>query len=176
VIYKITASAQESVLYTFTGGNDGGNPIGGVTLDAAGNLYGTTNYSGSANDGVLFELDTSGAYAVPYTFTGGYDGQNPQAAPVFDSAGNLYGTTSSGTIYKYATGGSYTVLYDDAGLLGSGVTLDPAGNYTVLYTFTSAGGREPKGGVTLDPQGNLYGTTYNGGQVNDGVLFKVTPQ
>jgi uncharacterized repeat protein (TIGR03803 family) len=96
------AQAQnESVLYTFTGGNDGGNPYAGPILDSHGNLYGTTVYRGMYGYGVVFELSPSPSgqwtETVLHSFNlDGQDGIRPYSSLVMDSAGNLYGTTYLG--------------------------------------------------------------------------------
>ena len=89
-----------TVLYSFTGGADGGGP-NGVIRDSAGNLYGTTTYGGTGYPGwgVVYKLDTAGQETVLYSFTGGADGSKPQAGVIRDSAGNLYGTTNGGGKY-----------------------------------------------------------------------------
>ncbi len=85
------------MLYTFTGGADGGNPYGGVIRDSAGNLYGTTNGGGASGAGVVFKVDTSGHEMVLYSFTDGNDGAYPLWVTLArDSSGNLYGTTVAG--------------------------------------------------------------------------------
>jgi uncharacterized repeat protein (TIGR03803 family) len=148
-VFKVDTAGTETVLYTFTGGSDGGVPDGALVLDAAGNLYGTTFGGGHVcvhrriYCGVVFKLDTTGTEIVLHTFTGGTDGFFPVAGLVRDSAGNLYGTTSdAGTIFQ----------------------LDATGNETVLYSFTGgAGGGTPYAGLVRDPTGNLYGTTNYGG-------------
>ena len=92
------------MLYTFTGGADGGGP-GGIVRDPAGNLYGTTSLGGSAYGlsgfGVAYEIDPSGQETVPHTFTGGADGGG-DGVLILDAAGSLYG---SGEIGGAATGG-----------------------------------------------------------------------
>jgi len=167
VVFKLDRSRTLSVLYSFTGGPDGGNP-NGVVIDQAGNLYGSTYGGGIVNNicvrygcGVVFKLDQSGNQSVLHTFTGGADGGFP--SPVIrDSAGNLYGTTST------------------EGTEGGGVVfeLDPSGNETVLYSSTVG---FPGSGLVRDSRGNLYGTAYGGitGGICNlggcGVVFKLAP-
>jgi uncharacterized repeat protein (TIGR03803 family) len=168
VVFKLSpnpdGSWAESVLYTFTGGSDGAQPLDGLTSDAAGNLYGTTS-NGGVGGGVVFKLspnpDGSWTENVLYAFSGGADGSHPYARPIFDAVGNLYGTT---------TGGGY---------LGSGVvfslTPNPDGSWTenVLYAFPNgARGRTPSTSLVLDAAGNLYGTTTGGGAFY-GIVFQL---
>ena len=161
VVYKLDTAFHYTVLHNFTGGADGTDPVGGVILDSAGNLNGTTKEGGSADApagaGVVFMLDTAGNYTVLYTFTGGADGGNPVAGVIRDSAGNLYGTALSG------------------GTAGGGVVykLDAAGNYTVLYNFTVADGTTPEAGVVRVSAGNLYGTTTDSLHVGHGVVYQL---
>ena len=96
VVYKLDTTGHETVLYTFTGGADGGFPWSGVIRGSAGNLYGTTLGGGRAGAGVVYKLDSTGHETVLYTFTGGADGGFPYAGVIRDSAGNLFGTTSAG--------------------------------------------------------------------------------
>jgi uncharacterized repeat protein (TIGR03803 family) len=161
VVYKLDTTGQETVLYSFTGGADGGEPMAGVIGDSAGNLYGTTNYGGgTATAGVVYKLDTTGHETALYTFSGGADGGWPWAGVIRDSGGNIYGTTflggtaNEGVVYK----------------------LDITGQETVLHSFTGgADGGSPRAGVIRDPAGNLYGTASNGGKRSTGVVFKLTP-
>jgi uncharacterized repeat protein (TIGR03803 family) len=119
-VFKLEPSGNETLLYSFKGGSDGANPAyGGLVMDAAGNLYGTTLEGGPGTCtgrnqvvvgcGTVFKLDPSGNETVVYTFTGGSDGAFPYAGVVMDAAGNLYGTASSflalggyGTVFKLA--------------------------------------------------------------------------
>src|SRR5215471_5544298 len=104
VVFKLDPSGKETVLYTFTCGADGGFPPAGLIRDAAGNLYGTTSSGGNTSAtncvpsgcGVVFKLDSSGQETVLYAFSGGPDGNIPQASLIRDAAGNLYGTTFYG--------------------------------------------------------------------------------
>jgi uncharacterized repeat protein (TIGR03803 family) len=170
VVYELDATGQEEVLYSFPAGTDGAGPSAGVIGDAAGNLYGTTTYGGSAGAGVVYKVDQTGHETVLYGFTGGADGSEPRAGVIVDSAGNLYGTTSQG--------GSGCAPF------GCGVVykLDPSGHETVLYSFTGgADGGFPSSGVIRDQAGNLYGTTVYGGIVTAncpsgcGVVYKLDP-
>ncbi|HXM40528.1 MAG TPA: choice-of-anchor tandem repeat GloVer-containing protein [Bryobacteraceae bacterium] len=158
VVFSVDPTGHETVLYSFTGGNDGGLPYAGVILDSAGNLYGTTRAGGTANAGVVFKLDAAGNETVLYSFTGLADGGYPTASVILDSSGNLYGTASGGGEAGYG------VVYE----------LDATGHETVLYSFTGlADGAYPSAGVLLDPAGNLYGTTSFGGAAGAGVVFKL---
>jgi uncharacterized repeat protein (TIGR03803 family) len=156
-VFKIDTSSKETVLYSFTGGADGAFPFGGVTLDAAGNLYGTC--VGGSGNGVVFKLDNTGKETVLHTFTGGTDGQTARGGLVRDTAGNLYGITQGG------------------GTSGQGVVfkVDPAGNETILHNFAGTDGNGPFGILARDAAGNLYGTTTSGGAFGNGVVFKVDP-
>ena len=156
-MYKLDSAGHETVLYSFTGGADGGDPQSGVIRDSAGNLYGTTFLGGTGNAGVVYKLDSAGHETVLYSFTFA-DGSQPTAGVIRDSAGNLYGTTelggpaSQGVVYK----------------------LDTTGNYTVLYSFTGgADGGYPFAGVIRDSAGNLYGTTQYGGTAQQGVVYRL---
>ncbi len=159
VVFKINQYGNEKVLYSFTGGADGGYPLCGVMRDSKGNLYGATNGGGASGAGVVFKVDTSGNETVLYSFTGGADGAYPIAGVIQDSKGNLYGTTNQG------------------GASGAGVVfkVDTSGNETVLYTFTGgADGAYPLWVVLAsDSAANLYGTTAGGGTSGVGVVFKV---
>ena len=151
-IWPLPASAQSAVY--------GANPLAGVALDGAGNLYGTASAGGAANQGVVYKVDSSGNETVLYNFTGGADGGVPFGGVVLDSAQNLYGTTSAGGSHRLG------VIYK----------LDPRGNQTVLHAFTGGeDGSVPYAGLVIDANGNLYGTTYQGGTYKVGVVFQLTP-
>ena len=160
-----------SSLYQFGGLGDGANP-GTVdpVFDQAGNLYGTTFGGGASGNGVVFELSPPadgglGAWTETpiYSFTGGSDGQFPASGVIFDSAGNLYGTTESG-------GDNYHGTVFELSPSGSGWAIQ------TLYTFQGGSdGQSPFGGLTLDQFGNLYGTTTAGGAGGGGTVFKLSP-
>ncbi|MGA9965196.1 MAG: choice-of-anchor tandem repeat GloVer-containing protein [Terriglobales bacterium] len=156
---------KEVVLYSFSG-EGRVYPEGGLTLDAAGNLYGTTEEGPSGYEsGDVFELrsaKTGWTLQVLYSFTGGTDGLYPLAGVIFDAAGNLYGTT--------AEGGSKG--------LGTVFKLEnKTWNETVLYNFLGgSNGDGPEAGVTLGPDGNLYGTSSSElSRFYGGTVFEVKP-
>jgi len=190
-VFKLTPNKgqwTETVLYSFCQLQncvDGATPRSGLVLDAAGNLYGTTSaggaYSGSVG-GVVFELTPhpGGTWteAVLHSFGNGKDGAGIFISGlVFDSAGNLYGTTSGGGTT------SRSICPDGCGAVFE-LSPGPNGQWTekVLYEFCSqadcADGSQPLGGVTLDSSGNLYGTTNLGGtpaQHLYGTVFELSP-
>jgi uncharacterized repeat protein (TIGR03803 family) len=120
VVYKVDPTGHETVVYAFVGTTDGNTSRGGVILDSAGNLYGTTEWGGGTGtswpygSGVVFEVDTTGHETVLYAFTGGSDGSVPEAGVIRDAAGNLFGTTVSGgaagagVVYKVTPGAATT--------------------------------------------------------------------
>jgi uncharacterized repeat protein (TIGR03803 family) len=160
VVFQVDPSGTETVLYSFTGGTDGGTPSGGLVQDSAGHLYGTTSFGGANGFGTVFEITSIGAETVLHSFTGGADGVTPgYASLVRDAAGNLYGTTPGG--------GAHSV--------GTVFKVDTKGVETVLHAFDQADGYLPNGTLALDSKGNLYGTTVYGGAYGGGVVFKIAP-
>jgi uncharacterized repeat protein (TIGR03803 family) len=95
-IFKLTPGGVETVLYSFIGLPDAGNPVGRLLMDKQGNLYGTTSFGGAYGNGAVYELSASGTESVLYSFTGGADGSSPFDGLVMDGTGNLYGTTEIG--------------------------------------------------------------------------------
>jgi uncharacterized repeat protein (TIGR03803 family) len=152
-----------TVLHSFAGSpGDGANPAASMVLDPPGNLYGTSYEGGAWNQGAVFEYPASGPETVLYSFTGGPDGGGPEAGLVFDSAGNLYGTTYFGGAYGYG------VVFE--------LSPGPSWTETVLYSFTGGpDGAYPMSTLVFDPAGNLYGTTSQGGGNGGGVLFILSP-
>jgi hypothetical protein len=196
-VYKLARPAKqgdpwtETVLYVFkgNGSNDGASPYGGLVIDDAGNLYGTTGYGGTGDCevlgsklgcGTVFELsppkEKGGAWteSVLYSFPNAKQGLNPSGDLVFDRAGNLYGAT-------YFGGGKGTTCDPDYQYCGTVFRLSPpkkeGGTWTekLLYSFkgVAAGaqfgdGASPNGGLVLDSNDALYGTTYFGGNNQKG--------
>ncbi|MGA2694825.1 MAG: choice-of-anchor tandem repeat GloVer-containing protein [Terriglobales bacterium] len=190
------AGPRLQVLHNFTGGGDGSSPSTALVADSSGNLYGTTGEGGSTNGcfggigcGVVFELSPpkriggSWKETILYRFTGGSDGAGPHSSLVFDTAGNLYGTTTlGGDLGNQLCAGFYNS--------GCGVVfeLSPQGDgwsETTLYTFEGAGdGAFPLGSLVFDLSGNLYGTASLGGGGGEcitgellgcGTIFELSP-
>ena len=167
-VFKLSPTSshwRETILYKFSGGSDGKYPSSGLIRDNAGNFYGTTLEGGSSSCGcgVVFEVDSGGTVTVLYSFTQ-TDGENPSGGLIFDSRGDLFGTTQNGGAY------------------GNGVVFEliPSsdGSWTekVLYSFTdnSGDGANPETGVVMDNAGNLYGTTESGGNSPyNGTVFEL---
>jgi uncharacterized repeat protein (TIGR03803 family) len=167
-VFKLTPSGNEETLHTFEAGEDGYYPVSGVTIDSAGNLYGTTSYGGGVNCGetgcgVIYKVTPSGSETILYSFTGGTDGAFPDARPILDAAGNLYGTATSGGDLDC------TLL---SGGCGTVWKLDTFGNLSVLYSFTGGtDGAFPEAGLVMDSSGNLYGDNFYGGNLSCGADF-----
>jgi uncharacterized repeat protein (TIGR03803 family) len=99
-VFKLDANNHESILYSFTGGADGGGPESGLALDSDGNLYGTT-YRGGYGAGTIFEVSPTGQEFVLHTLDGNADGSGPQGNVLRDAAGNVYATAHTGGTYNY---------------------------------------------------------------------------
>jgi uncharacterized repeat protein (TIGR03803 family) len=166
--FELSPNGTETVLYSFGNGGDGQNPAAGLVFDHSGNLYGTTVNGGSFGGGTAFELSPSNGRCCRespvYSFGNGDDGRNPEAGLVFDSAGNLYGTTANG---GPNSGGTIFELSPSNGRCC---------RESPVYIFGGSGdGKNPYAGVVLDDAGNLYGTTVNGGANGSGTAFEVSP-
>ncbi len=165
-------------LYKFTGGLNGSYPNAALVLDAAGNLYGTTSQS-FGGGGTIFEMspntDGSWSHKLLHEFSGGKDGAQPAGPLLFDSAGNLYGTTVKGGNLSACGGTGCGVVFELQHTAKGGWA------EIVLHTFSGTDGENPYSGLTWDSAGNLYGTTYNGGNLTDcsgtgcGVVFRMVP-
>jgi uncharacterized repeat protein (TIGR03803 family) len=223
-VYKLSnagGSWSETVIYSFTNTPDGAYPGSGVTIDAAGNLYGTTAQGGSINYGTVYKL-TAGSggtwsESVIHNFAGVPDGRGPEAEVIFDASGNLYGTTEvggsnnesgAGIVYELtpATGEwTESILYtfpntsvgypvaqlwmnSEGNLFGTGKSdgsmgsafelslADGSWSEATLFSFLGGyNGGEPYGGLVPDAEGNLYGTTDDGGGAHWGTIYKLTP-
>jgi uncharacterized repeat protein (TIGR03803 family) len=177
-VYELSPSGSswtETVLYSFNNSGSGVGPVGGLIMDAAGNLYGTTNKGGVNNGGTVFELSpNNGSWTFQLLYSLSYNGDfdfeyyGPTGSLAMDAAGNLYGSgimngaDADGAVFKLTqSNGSWT--------------------YTSLHDFAASDdGGMPVGDVSLDANGNLYGTASEGGAnrcTGDGcgVVWEVTP-
>lgn len=183
VVFELTPDTQklnwtQTVLHGFGAspdGTDGENPIGGLLMDSAGSLYGTTtgggaNCDGNFGCGVAFKLIPNGTQSqltVIYNFCSQAncaDGSSPQASMLMDSSGNLFGTTYQGGAHGQTSGTVYSLN----------------GSLRTIQNFCSkkncGDGQGPIAGVTMDSGGNLFGTTSAGGGKNKaGTVFELTP-
>jgi uncharacterized repeat protein (TIGR03803 family) len=162
LVFKVGPTGSEDILWKFTGDPDGSNPTGGVVKDKAGNIFGTTLYGGSQNEGAVYEITPSGSETVLYSFCSQpncTDGENPYAGLIIDGEGNLYGTTVNGGEYGE----------------GTAFKITPTGQEAWVYSFQSGAGTNPYAGLLMDKKGNLYGTTVSGGAHAKGTVFKITP-
>jgi uncharacterized repeat protein (TIGR03803 family) len=170
------ASQTLNVLHTFTGAQDGGNPGSGLTMDAHGNLYGTTSFNGLGY-GTVFKLARSGSGWVLtpiYSFHGS-DGADPNGV-VFGPDGNLYGTTASGGggncgVSGYQGCGTIFRLQPPASACKS---FSCPWNETVIYEAQEDNGVFLYGNVTFDKAGNRYTTVFNGGPIDAGYVVELT--
>ena len=159
------ASAQtETVLHNFTTAS-GILPYSGVVFDAHGNLYGTAINGGWNDSGVVYQLSPSGdgnwTYSVLHNFRFGVanDGYYPESVPIFDSAGNLYGTSVWGG--ANADGIAYEMVPQ----------ADGSWNWKLIHSFNGTDGEFITAGLTWDATGNLYGTTTYGGSTYGSVCI-----
>jgi uncharacterized repeat protein (TIGR03803 family) len=167
VVFKLPLSGgREIVLHTFCPRipcRDGFNPSGGLFADASSNLYGTTQFGGKFQNGVIFKISANGGETVVYSFKGGADGAAPMAG-VTGFSGKLIGTTAFG------------------GQFGKGAVFEVSGqSETVLHSFNGSDGAMPLAGVIADGAGNFYGTAETGGASGRGcfgqgcgVVFKLS--
>lgn len=172
------AAQTYHVIYDFTGGVDGAGPFAGVTMDAAGNLYGTTLSRGAHGYGAVYKLshkDSTWVFVPLYSFQNVPDGANPAARVIFGPNGTLYGTTLNGGQGCRGVGcGTVFKLSPPATVVCRSV-LCPW-NETALYRFGNVpDGASPYSEVVFDQAGNLYGTTYGGGLNDAGAVYELLP-
>ena len=166
MIWEITAAGQYKDLHDFDW-TDGAYPYAGASLDAKGDLFGTANQGGANSLGMIWEITSSGTFKDLHDFGATGDGEYPRAGVSFDSAGNAYGTAfegganGGGMVWEItASGGAYSDLHD----FGAGTD-----------------GGLPYAGVAIDSNGNLYGTTSEGGAntsadqgMGGGMIWEIT--
>ena len=168
VVFEITGNQTESVIYSFCVKRhcaDGYYPHSDLVRDNNGNLFGTTQFNGAYGGGTVYEVSATGTETVVYSFCAQpncADGSGPRAGLVLDANGNLYGTTFGG-----GANGKGTVF-----------KVTPNGTETVLHSFCSQAGckdgSNPLADLVIDTNGNLYGTTVNGGANGKGTIFEVS--
>ena len=168
-IFKITPGGTLTTLYSFcsqTNCTDGATPYAGLVQAANGDLYGTTYYGGTNGGGTVFKITQGGTLTTLYSFcsqTNCTDGTGPSAGLVQAANGDFFGTTQVGG----ANDG------------GTAFKITPSGTLTTLYSFCSqtncADGAYPYAGLVQLANGDLYGTTYSGGNNYNGTVFKITP-
>jgi len=172
-VFQLSNTANgwvHTVLYSFTGGADGGEPYKGVTVDREGNLYGTavTGGSGSCEGGcgVAYKLTNAGGawtQTVIHAFTGGDDGSGPGARLTVDRSGNVYGMAPTGG--AYGAGTIYKIYQIQGG----------AWNLRVIHAFTGgADGGTGSAGRMILRKNHLYGAATTGGTYGSGIVFELT--
>jgi uncharacterized repeat protein (TIGR03803 family) len=175
-VFELNRSGNSFVyrpLYSFQGGNDGDAPYTAVTVGPNGSIYGTTRNGGGSEDfGTVFNLQPPATFCravlCPWRETvligfNDSNGAEPYGQPIFDQAGNLYGTTTYGGYY--GEGEVYELTPSNGGW-----------TQNIIYNFgTGNGPYQPTGGVIFDHAGNLYGTTMWGGVGGYGVVYQLTP-
>jgi uncharacterized repeat protein (TIGR03803 family) len=168
-VFQLTPGGTLTTLYSFDNSSSyayGSWPRAGLVQGSDGNLYGTTNQRGAnGNYGAIFKITTSGSITALYSFcavSGCPDGATPEGPLIQATDGNYYGTThygganNGGTVYRITPGGTLTTLYSFCAQAGC------------------ADGQYPYAGLFLATDGNLYGTTYQGGAAGKGTVFSLS--
>ncbi|MGA7356367.1 MAG: choice-of-anchor tandem repeat GloVer-containing protein [Candidatus Cybelea sp.] len=177
-VFELSDGGTLRTLYRFKGKTDGGNPYGGLIMDATGSLYGTAQNYGNTNCnkrggnpgcGTVFKLNAQRKFKLLHVFAGSPDGGVPSENLILDQKDDVYGTTSFGGDSSCNGGYSCGVVFE----------VDAHGHESLLHTFTGGkkDGEVPYGSVTRDAAGNLYGTTVSGGvgpcNRGCGTVFKI---
>jgi uncharacterized repeat protein (TIGR03803 family) len=158
-IYRMTSALSPTTLVSFNYA-DGGYPSSVLVQGSDGNFYGTTESGGASGWGTVFKMTPSGAFTSLYSFSGGNDGGSPIPGLVQAADGNFYGTT-----YEEGADGYGTVF-----------EITSSGALTTRYSFTGGtDGGNPWGGLMQAADGNLYGTTEDGGTYGFGTVFQIAP-
>lgn len=177
-----SAHAQSfTVLHNFADGQDGAQPVAGLTMDKAGNFYGTASAGGSGY-GAVFKLarkNSAWILSPLYSFMGGNDGAGPVATMVLGPNGTLYGSTAAGgggacsKIYEYS--GCGTIFNLRPGAAACKTALCPW-TEAVIYRFAGGSdGAYPIGELLFDPSGDIYGTSADYLQFGSlGTVFELT--
>lgn len=156
-VFELSSGSRSITTLASFSGADGRNPISPLTLDAAGNLFGTTPSGGSSGDGTVFEIPSGGSLTTLASFNGA-NGSAPAGGLIQDAAGNLYGTAG--------TGGAQND--------GEVYEIASAGNaITPIASFSGTDGSNPQGSLAIDSSGDLFGTAHVGGAGDDGTVFEI---
>jgi uncharacterized repeat protein (TIGR03803 family) len=158
-VFAANTNGGCAIIHSFLGGGYGANPEAGLVL-SGNTLYGTTFLGGTAGEGSIFRINTDGTdFTNIYSFTGGTNGSNPEAALVM-SGNMLYGTTY-GPYFGQSSGYGTVFRVNTAG-----------GSFSNVYSFLgNTDGANPEAGLVLAGS-TLYGTAANGGDFF-GTVFKV---
>jgi uncharacterized repeat protein (TIGR03803 family) len=170
-VFQVNKDGVYTTRYRFLSAGDGHCPFSSVAVDTKGNVYGTVVGNGFGGDpnGAVWKLSTKNVLTPIHVFGDGAnglpDGEYPDQAPVIDAAGNVYGTSIT------LNGSEY------AGVIWK---IDTTDTFTIVHQFTGkADGYGPNGTLMIDTDGNIYGTTAQGGTVKggtgQGTLFRITP-
>jgi uncharacterized repeat protein (TIGR03803 family) len=157
VATNTSAGVGLAAIYSFSGGNDGGQP-NGLAQGADGNFYATTVNGGTNFSGSVFAMTPGGSLMNLYSFSGGNDGASPFSTLLAGPSGNFYGTTFQG-----GTNDNGTVF-----------SVTSNGILNTLVQFNGANGDLPYAGLSAGPGGNLFGTTYQGGGIGFGTAFEMS--
>jgi len=155
-------SSTLTAFASFNGTTNGDNPFSNVTIDANGNLFGTTAHGGANNAGTVWEIAKGSSIITTLASFNGTNGSTPSAGVTINANGNLFGTT-----YYGGAGG---------GPVGDGAVWEltkGSSAITTLASFIGTNGANPDAGVTIDANGNLLGTTQGGGANNAGTVWEI---
>lgn len=182
LVFVTPAQAQSfNIIHNFSGGQDGSQPVGGLTMDKSGNFYGTAS-AGGAGYGTVFKLthkNSAWILSPLYSFMGGNDGAGPVTTLVVGPNGTLYGSTAAGggggcsKIYEYNGCGTIFNLRPPAAACKTALC---PWTESVLYRFAGGSdGAYPIGQLLFDPSGDIYGTSADYLQLGSlGTVFELT--
>ncbi|MBV9991376.1 MAG: hypothetical protein JOZ72_08775 [Alphaproteobacteria bacterium] len=149
-VFKLAPDGTYSILFAFPGGHGGAGPTSSLSMDAKGNLYGTTSTATADNSGVAFEIAPGGTETVLHEFVGGADGEQPSSGLLLHPDGNLYGTTMIGGEGECYCGLIYRITRH--------------GRKSNVHSFHVRDGANPSGDLVADADGRIYGATMQGGR------------
>jgi uncharacterized repeat protein (TIGR03803 family) len=171
-VFKISPSFILTTLHSFQG-SDGANPNSSLVQTPNGALYGTAYWGGANSKGSVFEITPAGAFITLHSFSGyPTEGENPAAGLVIGADGNLYGTTTYGGVNASCYQGQSC---------GTVFKMTSSGSFTTLHSFDNSDGAFPTDPLVEGSDGNLYGTTRDGGAYaggfipyGGGTVFRIT--